>query len=76
MTLQDTSPYDISVQTPQKPSTHSGDTSKARREKIGQRMKLLQDLVSGCNKVVGKAVMIEEIILTMFSCCNGKLRWI
>ncbi|KAI5017014.1 hypothetical protein ZWY2020_037392 [Hordeum vulgare] len=25
-------------------------------------MKLLQDLVPGCNKVVGKAVMLDEII--------------
>ncbi|KAG8048209.1 hypothetical protein GUJ93_ZPchr0008g13487 [Zizania palustris] len=33
-----------------------------RREKINQRMKLLQDLVPGCNKVVGKSVMLDEII--------------
>lgn len=35
---------------------------RGRREKISQRMKLLQDLVPGCNKVVGKAVMLDEII--------------
>ncbi|XP_037407917.1 transcription factor bHLH77-like isoform X2 [Triticum dicoccoides] len=35
---------------------------RVRREKISQRMKLLQDLVPGCNKVVGKAVMLDEII--------------
>ncbi|PWZ08680.1 Xylose isomerase [Zea mays] len=35
---------------------------RVRREKIRQRMKLMQDLVSGCNKVVGKAVMLDEII--------------
>ncbi|KAL5657429.1 hypothetical protein ACJX0J_030592, partial [Zea mays] len=35
---------------------------RVRREKISQRMKLLQDLVLGCNKVVGKAVMLDEII--------------
>ncbi|PWZ32723.1 hypothetical protein Zm00014a_028029 [Zea mays] len=35
---------------------------QVRREKISQRMKLLQDLVPGCNKVVGKAVMLDEII--------------
>ncbi|KAF3327742.1 transcription factor bHLH62-like protein [Carex littledalei] len=35
---------------------------RVRREKISQRMKLLQDLVPGCNKVTGKAVMLDEII--------------
>ncbi|EHA8592409.1 transcription factor bHLH77 [Cocos nucifera] len=35
---------------------------RVRREKISQRMKLLQDLVPGCNKVNGKAVMLDEII--------------
>ncbi|CAL0324395.1 unnamed protein product [Lupinus luteus] len=35
---------------------------RARREKIGERMKLLQDLVPGCNKVIGKALMLDEII--------------
>ncbi|KAL5201181.1 hypothetical protein ABZP36_035535 [Zizania latifolia] len=35
---------------------------RVRREKISQRMKLLQDLVPGCNKVVGKALMLDEII--------------
>uniref|UniRef100_A0A0D9XRR5 BHLH domain-containing protein n=1 Tax=Leersia perrieri TaxID=77586 RepID=A0A0D9XRR5_9ORYZ len=48
---------------------------RVRREKISERMKLLQDLVPGCNKVMklrqkhgnftqvtGKAVMLDEII--------------
>ncbi|XP_024317294.1 transcription factor HBI1 isoform X2 [Brachypodium distachyon] len=35
---------------------------KLRREKISERMKLLQDLVPGCSKVTGKAVMLDEII--------------
>uniref|UniRef100_A0ACD5Y7I4 Uncharacterized protein n=1 Tax=Avena sativa TaxID=4498 RepID=A0ACD5Y7I4_AVESA len=35
---------------------------KLRREKISERMKLLQDLVPGCDKVTGKAVMLDEII--------------
>ncbi|KAG5588655.1 hypothetical protein H5410_049089 [Solanum commersonii] len=35
---------------------------RVRREKISERMKLLQDLVPGCNKVTGKAVMLDEII--------------
>ncbi|PUZ71396.1 hypothetical protein GQ55_2G309700 [Panicum hallii var. hallii] len=35
---------------------------RVRREKISQRMKFLQDLVPGCNKVVGKALMLDEII--------------
>ncbi|KAK3122024.1 hypothetical protein QOZ80_8BG0664110 [Eleusine coracana subsp. coracana] len=35
---------------------------RLRREKINERMKLLQDLVPGCSKVTGKAVMLDEII--------------
>ncbi|XP_042985298.1 transcription factor BPE-like isoform X1 [Carya illinoinensis] len=34
----------------------------ARREKIGERMTILQDLVPGCNKVIGKALVLDEII--------------
>ncbi|KAJ1275437.1 hypothetical protein BS78_05G135400 [Paspalum vaginatum] len=37
-------------------------TERVRREKISERMKLLQDLVPGCSKVTGKAVMLDEII--------------
>ncbi|GFY89702.1 cryptochrome-interacting basic-helix-loop-helix 1 [Actinidia rufa] len=32
------------------------------REKISERMKYLQDLVPGCNKITGKAGMLDEII--------------
>ncbi|GAB4851854.1 hypothetical protein Ancab_031253 [Ancistrocladus abbreviatus] len=35
---------------------------RVRREKISERMKFLQDLVPGCNKVTGKAVVLDEII--------------
>ncbi|XP_074316333.1 transcription factor BHLH094-like isoform X2 [Silene latifolia] len=35
---------------------------RARREKIGERMKVLQDLVPGTNKVTGKALVLDEII--------------
>ncbi|KAL6858867.1 hypothetical protein ACP4OV_017869 [Aristida adscensionis] len=35
---------------------------RLRREKISERMKLLQDLVPSCSKVTGKAVMLDEII--------------
>ncbi|XWS35218.1 hypothetical protein CRYUN_Cryun21dG0107200 [Craigia yunnanensis] len=35
---------------------------RVRREKISERMKFLQDLVPGCNKMTGKAVMLDEII--------------
>ncbi|XWS60647.1 hypothetical protein CRYUN_Cryun07bG0053600 [Craigia yunnanensis] len=35
---------------------------RARREKISDRMKILQDLVPGCNKVIGKALVLDEII--------------
>ncbi|XP_020573943.1 transcription factor bHLH79-like isoform X1 [Phalaenopsis equestris] len=35
---------------------------RARREKISERMKILQDLVPGSNKVIGKAAVLDEII--------------
>ncbi|KAJ0980358.1 hypothetical protein J5N97_008613 [Dioscorea zingiberensis] len=35
---------------------------RVRREKISERMRLLQDLVPGCNKLTGKAMMLDEII--------------
>lgn len=35
---------------------------RARREKISERMKFLQDLVPGCEKITGKAGMLDEII--------------
>ncbi|XP_073148029.1 transcription factor HBI1-like [Henckelia pumila] len=35
---------------------------RARREKISKKMKCLQELVPGCNKVTGKAGMLDEII--------------
>ncbi|KAJ0010220.1 hypothetical protein Pint_34680 [Pistacia integerrima] len=35
---------------------------RVRREKISERMKYLQDLVPGCNKITGKALMLDQII--------------
>ncbi|XP_068655729.1 transcription factor bHLH49-like [Aristolochia californica] len=35
---------------------------RVRREKISERMRFLQELVPGCNKITGKAVMLDEII--------------
>ncbi|KVH94725.1 hypothetical protein Ccrd_003212 [Cynara cardunculus var. scolymus] len=35
---------------------------RARREKINARMKLLQELVPGCNKIAGTAMVLDEII--------------
>ncbi|CAN1344267.1 Transcription factor BEE 2 [Linum perenne] len=35
---------------------------RARREKISRKMKYLQDLVPGCNKITGRAGMLDEII--------------
>ncbi|KAJ8497232.1 hypothetical protein OPV22_007784 [Ensete ventricosum] len=35
---------------------------RLRRERISERMKYLQNLVPGCSKVTGKAVMLDEII--------------
>ncbi|AQK82149.1 Nuclear pore complex protein NUP155 [Zea mays] len=32
------------------------------RKKISERMKLLQDLVPECSKIIGKAIMLDEII--------------
>ncbi|KAK4351139.1 hypothetical protein RND71_030452 [Anisodus tanguticus] len=36
--------------------------SHVRREKISERMKILHSLVPGCDKVTGKALMLDEII--------------
>ncbi|XP_058093018.1 basic helix-loop-helix protein 80-like [Magnolia sinica] len=35
---------------------------RVRREKISERMRQLQGLVPGCDKVIGKALMLDEII--------------
>ncbi|XP_039056914.1 transcription factor bHLH137-like [Hibiscus syriacus] len=35
---------------------------RVRREKISERMKTLQLLVPGCDKVIGKALVLDEII--------------
>ncbi|KAG1366291.1 hypothetical protein COCNU_13G000810 [Cocos nucifera] len=35
---------------------------RVRRERISERMKYLQELVPGCNKITGKAGMLDEII--------------
>ncbi|GLJ11197.1 hypothetical protein SUGI_0146290 [Cryptomeria japonica] len=35
---------------------------RVRREKINERMKILRELVPGCTKTTGKALMLEEII--------------
>ncbi|XP_008791127.3 transcription factor bHLH137-like [Phoenix dactylifera] len=35
---------------------------RVRREKISERMKMLQGLVPGCDKATGKALMLDEII--------------
>ncbi|XP_059644568.1 basic helix-loop-helix protein 80-like isoform X2 [Cornus florida] len=35
---------------------------RVRRERISERMKLLQSLVPGCDKVTGKALVLDEII--------------
>ncbi|CAI8619320.1 unnamed protein product [Vicia faba] len=35
---------------------------RVRREKISERMKILQQLVPGCDKVTGKALVLDEII--------------
>ncbi|KAK8674355.1 hypothetical protein V6N13_112647 [Hibiscus sabdariffa] len=35
---------------------------RVRREKISERMKILQDLVPGCSKMIGKALVLDQII--------------
>ncbi|KAE8665924.1 Transcription factor bHLH76 [Hibiscus syriacus] len=35
---------------------------RVRRQKISERMKTLERLVPGCDKVIGKALMLDEII--------------
>nr|WAK86090.1 transcription factor bHLH44 [Nothapodytes nimmoniana] len=35
---------------------------RVRRERISEKMRLLQELVPGCSKITGKAVMLDEII--------------
>ncbi|KAL0558108.1 hypothetical protein IC582_006673 [Cucumis melo] len=35
---------------------------RVRREKISERMKLLQQLVPGCHQITGKTVVLDEII--------------
>ncbi|XP_042455256.1 transcription factor bHLH74-like isoform X1 [Zingiber officinale] len=35
---------------------------RVRRERISERMKCLQGLVPGCNKIMGKASILDEII--------------
>nr|KYP70374.1 Transcription factor bHLH74 [Cajanus cajan] len=42
-------------------NTHSL-AERIRREKISERMRLLQELVPGCDKITGKALMLDEII--------------
>ncbi|MBA0637259.1 hypothetical protein Godav_000090 [Gossypium davidsonii] len=37
-------------------------SERVRREKISERLKYLQNLVPGCNKITGKAGMLDEII--------------
>ncbi|KAK1374503.1 Transcription factor bHLH74-like [Heracleum sosnowskyi] len=46
-----------------KPATNSHSlVERVRSEKISERMKYLHDLVPGCSKVTGKAVMLDKII--------------
>ncbi|KAF9663980.1 hypothetical protein SADUNF_Sadunf17G0108400 [Salix dunnii] len=43
---------------------------RARREKINNKLRCLQDLVPGCHKSMGMAVMLEEIINYVHSLQN------
>ncbi|KAI4300738.1 hypothetical protein L6164_034078 [Bauhinia variegata] len=55
-------PY-VHVRVPRGQATDSHSLAeRARREKINARMKLLQELVPGCNKISGTALVLDEII--------------
>lgn len=43
---------------------------RVRREKINEKMRFLQDLVPGCQKTMGMAVMLDEIINYVHSLQN------
>ncbi|KAM0821773.1 hypothetical protein ACQ4PT_071962 [Festuca glaucescens] len=43
-------------------SLNSAHSPKVRRERISERMRMLQALVPGCDKVTGKALILDEII--------------
>ncbi|XP_057464921.1 transcription factor BC1-like isoform X1 [Actinidia eriantha] len=43
---------------------------RVRREKISEKMKMLQGLVPGCDKVTGKAIILDEIICYVQSLQN------
>ncbi|KAL8041519.1 hypothetical protein ABFX02_10G170200 [Erythranthe guttata] len=55
-------PY-VHMRAPRGQATNSHSLAeRARREKINARMKLLQELVPGCNKISGTAMVLDEII--------------
>ncbi|KAL9394009.1 hypothetical protein Peur_013294 [Populus x canadensis] len=58
---------DLTLMENKQSNNGNGDNSnkrkaEARREKISKKMKSLQDLVPGCNKITGRAGMLDEII--------------
>ncbi|KAG8388131.1 hypothetical protein BUALT_Bualt02G0094000 [Buddleja alternifolia] len=57
-----TTPIETKNRKSKHPSSANCAQSKVRRERISERMKLLQALVPGCEKVTGKALMLDEII--------------
>ncbi|RVW21541.1 Transcription factor bHLH49 [Vitis vinifera] len=61
-TLENTVSRGHKLQIHQRKNIFMSEHGEVRREKISERMKFLQDLVPGCSKVTGKAVMLDEII--------------
>ncbi|XP_058214210.1 transcription factor bHLH63-like isoform X5 [Rhododendron vialii] len=62
---KDRKPDYFHVSTPRGQGTDShslAERERVRREKIGERMKYLQDLVPGCSKIVGKGERLDKII--------------
>ncbi|XP_038885627.1 transcription factor bHLH74-like isoform X3 [Benincasa hispida] len=52
----------IRVQVRRVRATNHSLAERVRREKINERMKLLQELVPGCNQITGKTVVLDTII--------------
>ncbi|XP_010432403.1 PREDICTED: transcription factor bHLH63-like [Camelina sativa] len=61
VTIQKTDYIHVRARRGQATDSHS-IAERVRREKISERMKFLQDLVPGCDKITGKAGMLDEII--------------
>ncbi|CAN1161720.1 Transcription factor bHLH75 [Linum perenne] len=61
----------VHVRAPRGQATDSHSVAeRVRREKINSKLRCLQELVPGCHKSMGMAVMLEEIINYVYSLQN------